>query len=395
MSTIIAAGLTHVGRVRSHNQDAYWTEAEDQMFVVADGMGGHAAGELASQMAVQSVRDAWRSVQMRQKLGAYAVQGDIARRGELLHSLRQSVLDAHEQIMSRAAREPDKEGMGTTFTGLVVAGGEALFAHAGDSRAYLVRDRIPLQLSEDHTMSSRLRAESMARGLAAPETGKWKGVLTNVLGMEGAPHVTTFVVPLYSGDRIVLSTDGIHDYLNEVEIGEAVLEAPSPARAAQILVDRALERGGADNATVIVAKVVEAGETPIPPATRRRHEESIKACPLFAGLSEQEVLRALRISTPRTYGPGRELPVVALEDRVAYVLLHGSLDGHTRGSVIYPSALVRTLEGRPPAQLSTTTECVLLMIRRNDLVELGQDDPALGDRLYQSLEALAREESSS
>ena len=391
MSTVLAAGLSDVGRVRDHNEDSYSVNTEALVFLVADGMGGHAAGEVASKMAVDGVAESWSGDRVQAQVREYANHGDIDLRKKLLTTLRDEVLVAHQRIVDLGESDVTKKGMGTTLTGFLIAGGEALFAHAGDSRAYLVRDRIPVLLSEDHTVSSRLRAAGIDRGIDGPEPTRWKGVLTNALGMADDTRVTTFVVPLYSGDRLVLCSDGIHDYLNEVEVGQAVLAAPSPARAAQNLVDLALERGGADNATCIVVKVMEAGTTEIPKEQRAEHERALAACPLFAGLTSQQILRALRITTPRFYRQGKNVPRVALEDRVAYIVLEGEVSGSgvsaKVGDVLLPEALLQqTIVSE--ADLVARADTHVLMIRRNDFVELCDDDADLGVVLYDSMARL-------
>ncbi len=391
LSTVLASGLSHVGRVRDHNEDSYVVDIDTMVFLVADGMGGHAAGEVASKMAVDGVATSWRSASIQAQAREYIGKGDIDRRKELLASLRKGVLSAHEAIVALGAEDEAKKGMGTTLTGFLIAGGEALFAHAGDSRAYLVRDRIPVLLSEDHTISSRLRAAGIDRGIPGPEPERWKGVLTNALGMAEDTRVTTFVVPLFSGDRLVLCSDGVHDYLSEVEVGQVVVNAPSPSRAAQSLVDMALERGGADNATCIVVKVMEAGTTEMPKAQRDSHKEALASCPLFAGLSPQQVLRALRITTPRTYREGKVVPRVALEDRVAYIVLEGEVSGSgvqaKPGDVILPEALLQQTVVSE-AELIARQDSYLLMLRRNDFVELCDDAPDLGVVLYDSMARL-------
>jgi serine/threonine protein phosphatase PrpC len=393
MSTVIAAGLTHVGRVRDHNEDSYCVNSELQVFIVADGMGGHAAGEVASKMAVDGVSASWSASTIQGQVSDYAKQGDVDRRRQLLRSMRDAVMEANQSIADVGESDEGKKGMGTTLTGFLIAGGEAMFAHAGDSRAYLVRDRIPVLLSEDHTVLSRLRAAGIDRGIEGPEPKRYKGMLTNALGMADTTRVTTFVVPLYSGDRIILTSDGIHDYVSEVEYGELVAAAENPEQAAKSLVDLALERGGEDNATVIVVDVSEAGSTEIPPEVRRRHDDAIAACPLFEGLSAQQLLRALRITTPRRYKKGTDLPRVALEDRVAYIVLEGEIAGSgvraKPGDVALVEALVQETVVSE-ATISATADLQVLMIRRNDFTELCDDDPDLGVLLYDTVGGLLK-----
>lgn len=390
MSTLIAAGVSDVGKVREHNEDSYLSLPEEQIFLVADGMGGHAAGEVASACAVETVKRAWSTDIMRRRVEEYARSGERETRRSLVQAVRQAVSDAHLEIVEQARQDERKSGMGTTFTGMLVAGGDAIFAHAGDSRAYLVRDQIAVQLSEDHTVLARMRASG---SFDPGSESRWSGVLTNALGIGDATRVATFMVPLYSGDRFLLCTDGIHEYLSEAEVGEVMVAAPSPARAAQKYVELALERGGADNATGVVVKVVEAGETRVPPQQRARDEKAIASCPLFAELTPQERLRALRVCTWRELKPGKTAAPVALGERVAYIVLEGEAKGTREifgpGDVIYPQALIAgtSIPDRPHRAVAQT-ELRLLTIRHDDFQEIAEEESDLGVKLYAAVAGL-------
>ncbi len=394
MSTMIAAAATDVGKVRDHNEDSYLVDTEAQVFMVADGMGGHAAGEVASAAAIEIAKNSWTGLAVQRRIAEFAENGDAKARRALVHAVRQGVVDAHLAILGQAREDEDKSGMGTTFTGFVVAGGNAVFAHAGDSRAYLIRDGIAMQLSEDHTLLSRMQAAGVDPTEEAEDaTDRWKGVLTNALGIGGDPRVATFLIPLYSADRIVLCSDGIHEYVEENELGKIVLDMPSPARAAQRLVDVALERGGGDNATAVVVKVLEAGETHVPKEQRVREDRAIARCPLFEYLTERERLRALRITTPRELKEGKPLAPIALGERVAYILVEGvvKLPGERveAGGLIYPEALVAGTPA-PDREMKAVAETPvrLLTIRRDDFFEITEEESELGVKMYAVLAKL-------
>jgi len=393
MSTVIAGAATDVGKVREHNEDAHCVDTDAQVFIVADGMGGHAAGEVASGAAVRLTRQAWSAPAMRRRIEEYAARGDAEVRRALVQAVRQGVMSAHMQILDQAQNSNEMRGMGTTFTGFVVAGGDAVFAHAGDSRAYLVRDDIAIRLSEDHTLLARLEAAGIDWRAEGGDPNRWKGVLTNALGMGGDTRVVTFLLSLASGDRLVLCSDGVHEYLEEAEIGEVLAAAASPALAAQKLVDIALDRGGADNATAVVVKVVEAGETRVPPERRQADERALASCPLFEYLTPLERLRALRIALPRDVDAGESVPAVALGEPVAHVVLEGEARiagiGRGVGTLIYPPALVRdaALPERDE-QASAISPLRLLTIRRDDFLELTEDEAELGVKMYAVLAKL-------
>ncbi|MEZ4400392.1 MAG: protein phosphatase 2C domain-containing protein [Kofleriaceae bacterium] len=388
-ASIVAAVATDVGNVRDHNEDANLVAADDGIFIVCDGMGGHAAGEVASALGVRVTREHWLAPAVQRAAAAWVSAGTLEARRAFLTAVKNGVMAAHRTICAQAEDDPSKHGMGTTFTGVVIAGDDAVLAHAGDSRAYLVRDGIAMQLTEDHTLLARLLASGMpiAEG---PNTARWKGVITNALGFGDETRVVTFIVPLSDGDRLLLCSDGISEYVDEAEIGEVLVAAPSPARAAQRLVELALERGGEDNATALVIKVVEVGETPIPAARRQLDSDALARCPLFEPLSPQQRLRAARIAIVRDVSAGEVLAEAAIGSRVAWAILDGEVvqNGVTLGSgtLLYPEALLGQGAPRKADALAVAVDDVRVMaIRGDDFAELAGEDPDLAELMYAAL----------
>src|SRR5579862_8969954 len=216
-------------------------------------MGGHAAGEVASRLAVDTVIGRWTG-------------------GEPLtppQGLRTAARAANEQIME-TAREPGKRGMGTTLLALTLSGRDAHIAHVGDSRAYVVRDGSCEQLTNDH---SRV-AEMMRMRMITPEqaaTHPARSQLTQSLGADPLVRVDLVRQPLHAGDVLLLCCDGLWDVVTRPEIAEAVGELGKTFRhvseLAEHLVDTAIKRESADNVTVVVVQVT--SDQPVPPAVRR------------------------------------------------------------------------------------------------------------------------------
>jgi PPM family protein phosphatase len=391
-ASIIGAAETNVGKVRDHNEDAHFFDPDLGIFVVCDGMGGHAAGEVASALAVKTIRERWSSDGLQSIADRWLAQGTPEARRKLLQAVTDGVIAAHDAILGEARIDKTKGGMGTTLVGAIVVGGDVVFAQSGDSRAYLVRDGIAMQLTEDHTLLARL----LAAGIDVDVEGdglRFKSMLTNALGIGHECKVTTFIVPVADGDRFLLCSDGVTEYVEEAEIGEVLTKMPSPARSAQRLVELALERGGSDNATALVVRVLEAGETARPPELLRREELAINACPLWARVNPQQRLRALRIALPREYAEGERLPAVTLGDQVAWIVVEGELeqDGLLRGpgALLYPEALLGDRPVPDKAGLAVAqSEVRALALRADDFRELCEDDPELAERL---LEAIAAE----
>ncbi|MBL0214501.1 MAG: serine/threonine-protein phosphatase [Myxococcales bacterium] len=392
-ASIVGAAVTHVGNVREHNEDAHFFDADLGLFLVCDGMGGHAAGEVASAIAIQTIRKRWADDDTAEVADVWLDRGTAIAKKQLIEALRDGVIAAHNAIIAEGVRDPTKQGMGTTLVAAIVVGNELIFAHAGDSRAYIVRDGISMQLTEDHTLLQRL----LAAGIDVDVSGdgaRFRSMLTNALGIGQECKVSTFVVPLADGDRFMLCSDGISEYVLENEVGDVLVKQPSPARAAQKLVDLALERGGGDNATAIVMRVLEAGETPVPAEQRRRDDLSISLCELWSEkVSPQQRLRALRIAIPRDHVAGERLPAHTLGDRVAWIIVEGevTVEGEPAGpgAFIYPESLVAGSSVPDKDGLAVArTDVRAVAIRNDDFRELTEDDAELGEALLESLAAI-------
>ena len=390
-ASIVGAAETNVGKVRNHNEDSHFLDPDAGIFLVCDGMGGHAAGEVASALAVQTVRENWLSASTQQIAEQWLAQGTPEARNTLMNAIRDGAQAAHTAILDEATRDRTKGGMGTTLVGAMVVGADILFAHCGDSRAYLVRDGIAVQLTEDHTLLARL----LAAGVDVDVDGdgaRFKSMLTNALGIGQECKISTFVVPLADGDRFLLCSDGITEYIKEAEIGEVLCKQPSPARAAQRLVELALERGGGDNATALVVRVLEAGETSRPSEQLRKEQDAIGSCPLWRKITAQQRLRALRIALPREHATGEKIPALTLNDRVAWIVLDGDIEqeGVVRGpgALLYPEALLadRPLPDREGLAVARS-DVRALALRADDFRELCEDDPEIGEALLAALGA--------
>lgn len=235
---------TDVGRVRQSNEDAFI--AEPMVFVVADGMGGHNAGEVASAIAASTMRD-------RLADGAASVDLTIA-----------AVVEANAAIFAGAHGRSDQRGMGTTLTALAVLnGGEIdrlVVANVGDSRTYLLRNDRLRRVSVDHSYVQELVSTGHITEQEARRHPR-RNIVTRALGIEPNVRVDTWVMPLVRGDRYVLCSDGLVDEVDDPEILDILLMHTDPQRAAEDLVEAANLRGGRDNTTVVVVDVLE-GDDP-------------------------------------------------------------------------------------------------------------------------------------
>ncbi len=252
-----SAMLTDIGMVREHNEDCALIDDAQRFFIVADGMGGHAAGEVASAMAVEGVRDALSSTD--HTLKSFSEFPTVDGRQLVAQVLEEAVRKAHKSVFDCGSSNPDKEGMGTTLDVLLVSGQEAFVAHVGDSRTYLMRGNSAAQITTDHTVAEVLVIEgklSAEEALVSP----LRTILVNALGVSAEVGVEMAHLTLHKGDRILICSDGLHDYFpQEEELYEQVTQnAPDVALAK--LIDTAKDRGGQDNITAIIIDVLDAPE---------------------------------------------------------------------------------------------------------------------------------------
>ena len=246
------ASLSDRGQVRPNNEDAVLAERADSpvaerrgvLCVVADGMGGHAAGEVASSLAVQTTRQHF-----------YA--SDDPENGA---ALREAISAANEAVWREAQRSPDKAGMGCTLSAAVVRGDEVVVGHVGDSRAYLVRRADITQITTDHSWV----AEQVRAGALTPEQARQhprRNVITRAIGQRASVEVEIYRFCAASGDAIVLCSDGLTSVVEDDEIGRYARELP-PQEAVQRLIDAANSRGAPDNVTVAVMRLTVDAVTP-------------------------------------------------------------------------------------------------------------------------------------
>lgn len=236
---------TDVGRVREANEDAMIVlgpnRAGDILVAVADGMGGHKAGEVASALAVDALRP-WLEIDNTNQ----AANADL---------LGQAVERGNASIFQAAAEDVAKEGMGTTLvSALIAASGEVVIANVGDSRAYAVVEGEAHLLTIDHTW---VNEQVLAGNMSEPEARRspYRNLLTRSLGSQPWVEVDLFSgLRLGAGDALVLVSDGVTGYLDERDVAAIVRESPTAQAAAERLVHEAVERGGADNATSVVVR---------------------------------------------------------------------------------------------------------------------------------------------
>src|SRR5262245_34299422 len=290
---------TDVGRVRDGNEDSFLVDDTLSLFIVADGMGGHAAGEVASNVAVHTCRDTiWKE---RELLDKFERGVDSATRQDVLRLLELSVQNACAAVFAHAQKDPSKRGMGTTLVVLLVIGTRGFLAHVGDSRIYLVRADSVHQLTEDHSLINEL----LKRGRLTPEQIaklNMKNAVTRAVGVYESVEVDTLDFDVLAGDRFLLCTDGLSEYAQPSDLLRVFRELPDET-VSQALVDLANERGGHDNITSLVVKVPDTRGLDRLASEVNLKLETLHLMPLFRHLTYQELVRVMNITEVRSYAP--------------------------------------------------------------------------------------------
>ena len=253
MARYRCAARTDVGMKREHNEDSFLVNEDLGLYVVCDGMGGHAGGETASRLAVQTIERELLSAKLRAE-DPFASTAPLENT-PLAGALREAVEGACAAVFRTSRANPELAGMGTTCISLLVHGTKALIGHVGDSRAYLVREGDVHQLSEDHSLVN----EQVRAGLLTEEEARHsrlKNIITRSVGFEEDVLVDVIGIETHPGDKFLLCSDGLSNLMTNEEIRDALLQNDLDA-VPEKLVQLANERGGDDNITVVAVHRVE------------------------------------------------------------------------------------------------------------------------------------------
>jgi serine/threonine protein phosphatase PrpC/CRP-like cAMP-binding protein len=375
---------TDVGKKRPHNEDAYLVDEALGLYAVADGMGGHAAGEIASAAALEALRGAL--AEEKAVLDAFAASPTLEARENAAHLLERAVQKACAEVYALSMADRTRRGMGTTLVALVACGSNGVLAHVGDSRVYLFRNDRAHQLTEDHTMVQ----EQLKRGLITKEdaaTAENRNVITRAIGVQRSVAVDTLVTELVPGDVYLACTDGLHGYLGDDEL--PALLGQEKQRLVDLLVDLALQRGGKDNVTAIVLSVE--GERGEETADVEGRTEILRRIPLFQHMAYKELLGILGVARGRQFQAGQTIINEGEAGDELFVIFRGKVEVRKGAMVI---ATLRAgghfgemgLVDQAPrsATVIALEETSAISIDRENLLKLMRRDPLLAVKLLWS-----------
>jgi serine/threonine protein phosphatase PrpC len=319
MPVIRSWARTDIGRKRKHNEDSCFADDAMGLYIVADGMGSHSAGEVASAQAVKSIREAL--VEGKPLLESFSRTPTVESREHVAQLVERAILRACADIHALAVSDLGKRGMGTTVVALLVAGKKAVVGHVGDSRVYLFRSGRAHQLTEDHTIIQ----EQLKRGLITKEqvpTADNKNVITRAVGIQPSVAVDTLVTDVLPGDLFLLCSDGLHGYLHDDELPQ--LLAQERRKLPDLLVDLANQRGGKDNVTAVcigVESEEDEEHTDVEGKT-----EILRRMPLFQHMTYKELLVLLGIARGRQFQKGQPIICEGAQGTELFVLFRGKVD---------------------------------------------------------------------
>jgi serine/threonine protein phosphatase PrpC len=351
------------------------------LYAVADGMGGHSAGDVASKRAIEVVRGAL--AHHSAVLQAFAEDPSPERGGAAARLVEQAIQAACLDIHRSANADPQLRGMGTTFVCLVVTGDRGIVAHVGDSRLYLHRRGSLHVLTEDHT----LIAEQMKAGEITAEGAKnspFKGVLTRALGHNESVQVDSLVVDLMPGDSFLLCSDGLHGYFTDDEFAQRFADDVTEALPSE-LVAAANERGGRDNITAVVVTIPDEGEAAQESVARI---DFLRRIPLFQHLTYREQNEVLGVAQTRAYPAGAILVREGEPGGDLFVVIEGHVSIERAGMAIakvgaggHIGEMGLVDAGPRSASVRAAEPIRAMVIRRDDVLMLMQREPTLAVKL--------------
>lgn len=396
MMRVRAWSLTDLGNVRENNEDSFLVDTAHRIFVVADGVGGSEAGEVASQHLVERIR------QHAPDLHALVENVDPVNNREDRESVFAALLaliqDINAEVFEIGKEINPTNPSATTCDVVLLAGNAAFIAHVGDSRVYLFRDDQIFRITEDHTFAEQLRRENVADERIIE---KFRNVLTRSIGGKPQVDIDALFIDLQVGDRIMMCSDGLTDYVSGPEIMEYAMRGTGQEML-DTLVQEAKDRGGHDNITAVLVALEDREETQIPTRDQSfdtlRQADILGQISLFKGLNLRELIKVLRIVYERTFQDGESIIEPGEEGDCLYIVGHGEVEltiGHqTRvletGRHFGELALIR--KGPRQSRAVARGEALMLVVPAEKFRDIVSSDPDVGNvLLWNLLRSLADE----
>lgn len=391
MSTDVTfSALTDVGRKREHNEDNYLVDKKLGLYVVCDGMGGHAAGEVASALAVRSFHEeVKREAEMLSDFALGKTGADRVTTRDILNMLEFAANRASARVYAEAAADESRRGMGTTLVAALICGRQLFVTWVGDSRLYLLRDGVLEQVTEDHNVLNELvKRRKMPREKV--EQLAQKNAVTRAIGVYEHAEPESIAIDWLPGDRLLLCSDGLYQYFeDDLDRLSDKMALEDIELAARLMIDAANEAGGSDNITTVLV-ALGSGEDRDGERARKLQlkRELLARMRLFRPLSDRELLRVLQVTDVSSYENDQVVMEQGAPGEELYIVLEGSVKvfrGDTAIATLAPGdhvgemALVRNQPRSATVRSVGASE--LMVIRRRDFFELLRTEHSLAVKL--------------
>lgn len=378
---------TDTGKKRDHNEDFYELNDELGVYIVCDGMGGHAAGEVASEMTATTIL---KILEKNQKVFlSLKSPDDSLKRKRISELIKKAVDEANRAVYQMSMEDPSKRGMGTTLVMAIVTEVGTFVAHVGDSRAYLIRKGNVQQLTEDHSLVN----EMVRSGVISKEQAMnhpQGNVITKAIGIQEVISPDVLFYETMEGDTIFLCSDGLHDYLKKEDV-LSIRGKNTIKTLASEFVKFANFKGGKDNITCICLQF---GDIEAPPAhpsniTVDTKIQTLKKIPLFAGLNYKEISQILEIIQIRNIEPGTQIITEGKSGEDMFVILKGHVSVSVQGQEVNqlkPGQFFgeMSLIDKSPrsASIVTIDEVKVMRLTRSDFFPLLKKESRIGLKVF-------------
>jgi serine/threonine protein phosphatase PrpC len=371
---------TDIGRKRSQNEDSFLVDQDLNLFIVADGMGGHAAGEIASNIAAKEVKKIFQDNQA--LLTKFKEDPIKSNRWAVKELMDKAIQAANERVYQLSRLDPQRKKMGTTLTCFLLLENHGLIGHVGDSSIHLIRNKNIHQLTDDHTLAHLYISQGRLTKKEA-EKSPYQNVLTRAVGVQEWIQADLIDFELEPDDQFIMASDGLTGYLSPLEIQEYVRTVEIDQVPPSMIL-AANEKGGRDNITVVAIQIekIIPEETLLASATRKI--ESLKKIPLFKKLTYQQLTQMANILVEEHY---REDEKIITEGEIGdkfFICLEGVVRVQKSGSILselkagdYFGEMALVDNMPRSADVIVSKDCHILSMTRSDLFHLIKENPSI------------------
>ena len=378
-------GLTDVGRKRDHNEDYMLINRDLNMAIVCDGMGGHAAGEVASKLTTEVINN---HIVSNQLVINEFEQNPSKENAEKVKSLiQEAVVKACGEVWFEGKHDENKKGMGTTLVIMIAVGSHAFVAHVGDSRNYLYRQGEVHQITEDHSYVNEMVKQGLMTREQA-EKSPHANIITRCIGQNEFVQVDILQMELLDGDRFLLCSDGLCGYMPDKAFAKIMESEREGPKLPKVFIDFANKKGGKDNITAIVLQVGELGnQAQVDNIVRKI--QALKGIPMFKHFDYKEMNKTLEIIKNKDLDSGETIITEGSTGEDMLIILDGNVQVH-KGNIkmakLGPGAYFGEMslidKVKRSATIKTITPCKVMIVERTPLFALLRKEPRIAMKLF-------------